>query len=184
MDFNKSDMKRYGVLFFGLLMAAGFTFGGMMSMSSMVQSPSGSGDSNNIEDAELPESHYSEDGFNLTDDQELYLAATHSKVFVTGYYSTESQKQMLSQLREVQDTFGDAVYIQLSDESSGRLLDQTGISDYPAIILNAGVTQQGRLKVTSKQNVTEVNTSGVSDSICSLFSSYPNDEATYQCTLG
>lgn len=183
MDISKSDMKRYGVLIVGLLMAGGFTFGGMLSMASMVQSPAGSGESNNLEDAELPSSQYSADGFNMTDNQKLYLASTNNKVFVTGYYSGESQKQTLSDLSQLTDMFGDAVYVELSDASSGRLLDRAGISDYPAILVNTGLSQRGRPQVTSTQNVTEVDISAVSQSICSVLSSYPNDQVTYQCTL-
>ncbi len=183
MEFSKSDLKRYGVLIAGLIMAAGFTFGGMLSMASMVQSPSGSGDSGNLEDAELPSSQYSADGFNLTDNQKLYLAAANTKVFVTGYYSSEEQKEMLSELEGLTESFGDLVYVELSDSSSGRILDRAGISDYPAIIINAGLTQRGSMKVTSKQNVTEEDLSGVSESICSVLSGYPNEEAQYQCAL-
>lgn len=183
MELEKSDMKRYAVLIVGLVMAGGFTFGGMLSMASMVQSPSGSGGDSSVQDAELPSSQYSADGFNLTDNQKLYLASTNSKVFVTGYYSNSSQKEMLSGLRDLPDMFGDVVYVELSDDSSGRLLDQAGISNYPAIIINAGMTQRGNLRVTSKQNVTESDLTGVPESICSILSEYPNDKTTYQCTL-
>ena len=183
MELKKSDMKRYAVLIVGLVMAGGFTFGGMLSMASLVQSPAGSGEDSNVQDAELPSSQYSADGFNLTDNQKLYLASTENKVFVTGYYSNSSQKEMLTGLNQLTESFGDLVYVELSDESSGRLLDQAGISNYPAIIINAGITQRGNLRVTSKQNVTEEDLSGVSESICSVLSSYPNEETQYQCAL-
>lgn len=182
MDLNKSDLKRYGVLFFGLLMAAGFTFGGMASMSSMVQSPSGNSDSEGqLEDAELPQSQYNENGFDLSDNEKLYLASTESKVFITGYYNNESQKEMLSDLQQLQNTFGDAVYIELTDSDSGRILDQAGISDYPAIIVNGGVTQQGGMRIQSTENVSEVDVNSITETVCRVIPTYPNDATKTTC---
>lgn len=182
MEFKKSDLKRYGVLFFGLLMAAGFTFGGMASMSSMIQSPSGdSGQQDELENAELPSSQYNSDGFNLSDNQKLYLASTEVKVFVTGYYGNESQKEMLSELQQLNDIFGDAVYVELSDSDSGRILNDAQISDYPAIVVNGGLTQRGGMRIQSTQNVSEVNIDDISDTICNVFPTYPNDATKTTC---
>lgn len=182
MEFNKSELKRYGVLIFGLLMAAGFTFGGMASMSSMIQSPSGDSDQqSDIQNAELPSNHYSADGFNLSDEEKLYLASTEVKVFVTGYYSNQSQKEMLSELQQLTEIFGDAVYVELSDSDSGRILNQAQISDYPAIVVNGGLTQRGGMRIQSTENVSEVDIQDVSGTICRVFSTYPNDATKTTC---
>lgn len=183
MEFKKSDLKRYGVLFFGLLMAAGFTFGGMMSMGSMVQSPSGdSSQQEDLENAELPAKQYSSDGFNLSDNEKLYLASTERKVFVTGYYNDQSQKEMLSSLQQLTDVFGDSVYVELSDSDSGRILNQAQISDYPAIVVNGGMTQRGAMRIQSTENVSEVNIEEVSGTVCNVFPTYPDDAKT-TCVL-
>lgn len=181
MEFKKSDLKRYGVLFFGLIMAAGFTFGGMASMSSMIQSPSADSGQSSTQDAELPSEQYSSEQFNLTDDQRLYLAASESVVFVTGYYSSEEDKEMLSELEQLTEIFGDAVYVDLSDEDSGRILDEAGVSDYPAIVVNGGVTQEREMRLQSEQNVSEVDIDEVTQMVCTAFSSYPNDAAKTTC---
>jgi hypothetical protein len=181
MDFKKSDLKRYGVLFFGLIMAAGFTFGGMASMSSMIQTPSGSED--NSIDAELPGSQYAPNGYNLTDNEKMYLAATETKVFVTGYYDegNQSQKEMLSQLQQLNEVFGDAVYVELSTSTSGQLLNSAGITNYPAIIVNGGVTRQGSPRAQPVTNVTEVDIDQMTETICRIMPSYPNDASAITC---
>lgn len=182
MDFKKSDLKRYGVLFFGLIMAAGFTFGGMASMSSMIQTPSGSGDNEDI-DAELPKNNYAPNGYNLSDNEKMYLAATETKVFVTGYYDegNQSQKEMLSELQQLNNIFGDAVYVELSSETSGQLLNSAGITNYPAILVNGGVTRQGSPRVQPITNVTEVDMEQMTESVCTILPSYPNDATAVTC---
>lgn len=181
MELNKSDLKRYTVVFFGLIMAAGFTFGGMASMSSMIQSPSSSSD-DGIE-AELPDRQYAPNGYNLTDNQKMYLAATEKKVFVTGYYDegNKSQKEMLSQLKQLNESFGDAVYVELTTATSGQLLNAASISSYPAIIVNGGITREGNPRAQTFANVTQVNVDQVKDSVCMVIPSYPNDATSITC---
>lgn len=181
MDLNKSDLKRYGVLVVGLMMAAGFTFGGMASMSSMIQTPSGSED--NSIDAELPGNNYAPNGYNLTDNEKMYLAATETKVFVTGYYDedNQSQKEMLSQLQQLNEVFGDAVYVELSTSTSDQLLNSASITNYPAIIVNGGVTRQGSPRAQPVTNVTEVNMDQMTETVCSIMTSYPNDASAITC---
>lgn len=178
MDLNKSDLKRYSVLVFGLMMAAGFTFGGMASMSSMIQTPSSSNDEG--VDAELPGNNYAPDGYNLTDNEKMYLAATETKVFVTGYYDegNQSQKEMLSQLQQLNEVFGDAVYVELSTSTSGQLLNSASITNYPAIMVNGGVTRQGSPRAQPFTNVTQVDMEQMKESVCGEISSVNANDAT------
>ncbi|MFQ3307885.1 MAG: hypothetical protein ACI977_000100 [Candidatus Nanohaloarchaea archaeon] len=182
MDVSKSDLKRYGVVFFGLIMAAGFTFGGMASMSSLIQTPT-SPDNGDEMDAELPDSHYSSTGYNLSDNEKMYLAVTESKVFITGYYDSgnESQKQLLTGLKQLNEIFGNVTYVELTDSDSGRLLNSAGISDYPAIIVNGGVTRQGSPRIQTFENVTSIDTNQLTESICQVIIEYPNDATLNTC---
>lgn len=136
--------KQYGNLLIALMMTIGF---GATFMIYAAGAP-GSQDTNDDTEElnyELPDSTYTEEGFNRNFQEQVVIAAQNDVAMVNIIYENESQLQNIEDMRPVNDVFGDKAYIQVIDSGDASdIPTQAEISEYPAaVVLGGSISQRG-----------------------------------------
>lgn len=157
-----AELKQYGVLVVGLLMAGGFAFGGMASYSSMINS-NGANNNNQIE-AELPSQNFMEGNYNLSVNERMYLTLREDVVFVSAIYNSTEQKQQLMNLQSFSGNFNDRVYISVVSASESESANSYAITNYPTVLVYGYKTSQEQVPARVTGELTESN---VAATICS-----------------
>ncbi|MFB6116010.1 MAG: hypothetical protein ABEK10_00725 [Candidatus Nanosalina sp.] len=159
-------IKQYGNLLVALLITIGFgatflVYGG--GGSNTAPSNTNQQQQRNFT---APSQHYTEQGFNRSFTEQVVIAARDNVVFVNVIYNNESQVSDLRKLRDLQQTYGDKVYIQLvSSVQASDLVTRNGITDYPAVVVQGGVlTRRG--PAPQKQVVKNITSMKVEKAIC------------------
>lgn len=169
-----ADLKQYGVLVVGLLMAGGFAFGGMASYSSMIntQDPG-----ENEIDAEVPSQTFKDGAYNLSVRERMYLSLRKDVVIVSAIYNTTEQKQALMDLQPVAEKFNGRAYISVVNAQESEVASQFSITESPRVLMFGYKTSQRQVPAAVKGEITEAN---VVSTICSSMNQW-GDAATY-CT--
>ena len=169
-----ADLKQYGVLVVGLLMAGGFAFGGMASYSSMINS-NGANNNNNQIDAELPSENFKEGNYNLSVNERMYLTLREDVVFVSAIYNTTEQKNQLMNLQNLSGNFNDRAYISVVSASDSESSNTYAITNYPTVLVYGYKTSQQQAPARVTGELTERN---VAATICSNMNKW-GDVASY-----
>lgn len=168
-----ADLKQYGILVVGLLMAGGFAFGGMASYSSSINS-NGANNDNQI-NAELPSQNFKEGNYNLSVNERMYLTLREDVVFVSAIYNTTEQKQQLMSLQNLSGNFNDRVYISVVGASDSESANTYAITNYPTVLVYGYKSSQQQAPGRVKGELTESN---VAATICSNMNTW-GDVASY-----
>lgn len=133
---EKEDIKRYAVLVVGITLSLGFAFGAVQSFSGMVDAPA-AGERGQQTDAELPQERMTDTAFDLGPEEMYYLAVTENVVFVSLYYGDEEQRQQAESIRnELDDNFGETVYVAVVDEGENDILmTQFEVNEMPGYLI-------------------------------------------------
>lgn len=162
-----ADLKQYGVLVVGLLMAGGFAFGGMASYSSMVNT--GSSGDDEIE-AQLPEQNFIDGDYDLSTRERMYLAIQEDVVFVSAVYNTSEQKQQLMQLENMTENFDGRVYLSVENSSTSTTASSYTLSRYPNVLMY-GYATSARQQPTPAQ-VEDITESNIASTVCRMMNEW------------
>ena len=136
--------KQYGNLLIALMMTIGF---GATFMIYAAGAPSGQSPEDSTEELnyEIPESTYTEEGFDKNFQEQAVIAAQNDVAVVTVMYDNESQLESIEDMRPINNVFGEKAYIQVID--SGDSLDiptQAEVTEYPAaVVIGGSISQRG-----------------------------------------
>lgn len=169
-----ADLRQYGVLVVGLLMAGGFAFGGMASYSSMINTQNT--DNNEIE-AELPSQTFQEGAYDLSVRERMYLSLREDVVIVSAIYNSTEEKQALMNLQPVAENFNGRAYISVVSAQESEVASQFSITESPRVLMFGYKTSQRQVPAVVEGEITERN---VASTICSSMNQW-GDAATY-CT--
>lgn len=169
-----ADLKQYGVLVVGLLMAGGFAFGGMASYSSMVNTNT---QSDNQINAELPSQTFKEGPYNLSVRERMYLSLKKDVVIVSAVYNSTEGKKALMNLKPVSKNFNGRAYISVVSASESEVARQYSITEYPKVLMFGFKTSRRQVPAVVQGEINEKN---VVSTICSSMNKW-GDAATY-CT--
>ncbi len=138
----KKKINRYGVLIVGLLIGGGFAFGGIASYAGLT---GGQSSNNNQQfNASLPVNMYSDGSYGLSAREQKVLAVNNDVVFVSGFYETKEQKQELTKLRNLTQTFQGRLYVQVVNGTTSGIAARYGVNEFPKILVMGGArTRQG-----------------------------------------
>ncbi len=138
----RKKVNQYGVLIVGLLIGGGFAFGGIASYAGLTggQSQNSGGEFN----ASLPVDMYSDGSYGLTAQEQKVLAVRNDVVFVSGFYETADQKQEMTKLRNLTDTFQGRLYVQVVNGTTSGVAARYGVNEFPKVLVMGGAqTRQG-----------------------------------------
>lgn len=155
--------QQYTVLAFGLFTAGGFALQGIASYSGHVDAGGQGG--GQMGEFEMPSENFRDGGYNLSAQQQLYLAVNNDIVFVNVFYDSEEDRQMLEEeLRGLPDSFGQRVYVSLqSSDSDSDMLYTYGFTEFPQALVIGGNQER------APEPVSEVTSEAVSEEICNEF---------------
>ena len=136
--------KQYGNLLIALMMTIGFgaTFMIYAAGAPSAQSPEDSTEELNYE---IPESTYTEEGFDKNFQEQAVIAAQNDVAVVSIIYENQSQLENIEDMRPINDVFGDKAYIQVIDSADASdIPTQAEITDYPAaVVIGGSATSRG-----------------------------------------
>jgi len=155
-----ADLKQYGVLVVGLLMAGGFAFGGMASYSSMIDS-GGGGEDSQIE-AELPEQNFIDGDYDLSVNERMYLTLREDVVFVSAVYNTSEQKKLLMELKNMTENFRGRAYISVENASTSTTASAYTIPEYPNVLVYGYMTSRQQTPAQAE----EISEQSIASTIC------------------
>jgi len=168
-----ADLKQYGVLVVGLLMAGGFAFGGMASYSTMIDTQSSN---DNEIDAELPSDNFREGAYDLSVNERMYLSLQEDVVFVSAIYNTTEQKEQLMDLQGLEENFDGRVYMSVVSQDESEVSRTYSITEMPSVLL-FGYTTSARENPSPgivRGDLTEEN---VASTICSSMNEWTGVES-------
>ena len=159
-----AKLKQYGIVIFGLMLGLGFG-GSMFAQNYTGSSSSPQNNDQQTRNYTQPSQNYVVGSFNKSMNEQVVIAARNDKAFVSLFYETEEQRQELSNLSNIQNSFGDRVFIQLVNSTSGSdIITQNGIVDFPKVVVIGGqATQRGLVPKqvvvpgTEYSNITRTN---------------------------
>lgn len=136
--------KQYGNLVIALMMTIGF---GATFMIYAAGAPQAQNQDDNSEELnyELPESTYTEEGFNKNFQEQAVIAAQNDVAMVSIIYENESQLENIEDMRPINDIFGQKAYIQVvGSGDASDIPTQAEITDYPsAVVIGGSATPRG-----------------------------------------
>ena len=176
----KKKLSQYGNLFVAVLITIGF------GATFLVYGGGGqSGPSANNQDTEqrnftAPSQNYIEGSFDRSFTEQVVIAARDDVVFVNAFYDNETQIEELRNLQQVQERFGERVYIQVTDSAEGaEIVSRNGLNEFPAVVVQGGVMSQ-RGPAPQQEVVENVTVRGVEEAICNALTDLGNVAARCQ----
>ncbi len=167
----KKKLSQYGNLMVALLITVGFgatflVYGG---------GAGGSGSSPANQDTEqrnftAPSQNYIEGSFDRSFTEQVVIAARENVVFVNAYHDNESQIEDLRKLKQVQESFGDRVYVQISSSAEGsEIISQNRITEFPSVVVQGAVNTQ-RGPAPQQEVVQNITVRNVEVAVCKSLS--------------
>jgi hypothetical protein len=141
----KKKLKQYGLVGVGIMVAIGFS--GVFSYSGLVNTNSQNQDRQEI-NATLPQENYAEESFDLSVQEQAYLAANNDVVLVNAVYENDST--VYSDLETLPGEMNNRVYVNLVDSSESALTSNYEL-DVPSALVIGGQpsqTQRGTIPYT------------------------------------
>ncbi|WP_414837656.1 hypothetical protein ACK3SF_05295 [Candidatus Nanosalina sp. VS9-1] len=163
-------VKQYGNLLIALMMAVGFGATFMIYAGGAPGGSTGNDDTQQL-NYELPNSTYSETGFQKNYREQVVSAAQNDIAYVNVIYDNESQLENIEDMRPVASNFNNRAYVQVIPLSESEdLPSQTRIEDYPsAVVVGGSASQRG---VIPRQEIIsgDITQTEVETAVCNALS--------------
>jgi len=163
----KKKLSQYGNLAVALLITVGF--GATFLVYGGGAGGSGSNTPNQEQEAAnftAPSQNYIEGSFDRSFREQVGISSRDNVVFVNAYYDNESQIEDLRKLKQLQESFGDKVYVQiLSSTEGGDIITRNGVTDFPSVVVQ-GVVNTQRGPAPQAEVVNNVTVRDVEVAVC------------------
>lgn len=163
----KDNLSQYGNLFIAVLITIGFGATFMVYGGGGQSGPSAA----NNQDQEqrnltAPSKNYVEGSFDRSFTEQVVIGGRDDVVFINAFYDNETQIEELRNLKQVQERFGDRVYLQIADSVEGsEIVSRNGLTDFPSVVVQGGImTQRG--PAPQQEVVENVTVRSVEKAVC------------------
>lgn len=162
----KNKISQYGNLFVAVLITVGFGATFMVYGGGGQSGPSAANQDNEQRNFTAPSQNYVEGTFNRSYTEQVVIGARDDVVFVNAFYDNETQIEELRNLQQIQERFGDRVYLQIASSTQGAdIVSRNGLNEFPAVVVQGGVlTQRG--PGPQQEVVENVTVRGVEEAVC------------------
>lgn len=155
-------IKKYGIVFVGLLLGGGFAFGGIASYSGMVNTGSSSNGDRQEFRTTPPSASFSDGPYNLSLREQRALAANYNSVFVTLLYENSSERQEFLSYRGVEDRFQGRMFIQVVSKTENPQYQNLGRNVDPEATFIGGARGESGVQAIEDVNEDRIVSSGCS----------------------
>ncbi len=162
----KKKLSQYGNLAVAVLITVGFGATFLVYGGGGQSGPSAANQDTEDRNFTAPSQNYVEGTFNKSFTEQVVIAARDDTVFVNAYYDNETQIDGLRDLQQVQERFGDRVYIQIMSSTQGsEIVSRNGLNEFPAVVVQGGLMSQ-RGPAPQQEVVENVTVRGVEEAVC------------------
>jgi len=166
----KKKIAQYGNLMVALLITVGFGATFLVYGGGGQSGPSQGNQDTEQRNFTAPSQNYIEGSFDRSFTEQVVIAARDNVVFVNAYYDNESQIEDLRKLRQVQESFGDKVYVQIASSVEGsEITSRNGVTEFPSVVVQGAVNTQ-RGPAPQQEVVENITVGNVEVAVCQTLS--------------